>query len=238
MEIRKSDLCGAYITFGEEELLEDYFLDEKDFAQRHHVGRYADEDEMFLQIGPVRALVNAHTAYHLYQLFDGLREEYQAAQAQIENVLGTAGFPRKGEQYRIGMIAPQQWQEILYFARNHDCFTGEPDLAWSIFQNSWSSDRLALSPHVKDERSQGILAELTVELSEQQAEMLDLFWKPGWRIDKASMEGFDNAVKWRADYTWDWVKEKLIPKAHVFYQENNPQAGYFRRLLHRFFRKM
>lgn len=221
LEFRKAELSDAYITIEEKELLADYFLDEEAFIAKHNVGRYEEEDEMFMQISHVRILTNAHTSYHLFQLFEELNREYQIAQAQIEECLGTAGLKRTGSLYLINTISPLQWHEMLYFSRAHDWFSDEADFEWNIFNNNANNNQLILSPHVKDKRITGIFAELIVKKSETKMDMLDLFWKPGYRDDKNSMEGFDNVIKWRADYTSDWVRHRFLPKAHEFYCARN-----------------
>ena len=226
LEVRKADLSGAYITFEEKELIGDYFLDEKTFISRHNVGRYADEDEMFMQVSNVRIQVNAHTAYHLYLLFSKLNREYQTAQAIIEEELGAVGLTKIGHLHLIDTISRLQWHEMLFFARAHDCFSNEPNVEWNIFKNNFSNNRLTLSPHMKDKRIIGIFAELVAKKSETQMDMLDLFWIPGYRPDKNSMEGFDNAIKWRADYTLDWVRQRFLPKAHEFYVTSNRKKSF------------
>ena len=63
LQIRQHNLSGVYITFDQEMLLEDYFVSETEFENKHHVGRYEDEEEICMQIQNMRINLNAHTAY-------------------------------------------------------------------------------------------------------------------------------------------------------------------------------
>jgi hypothetical protein len=219
LEIRKHDLAGAYITFNQEKLLKDYFVNEIEFIRKHNVGRYIEEETMCMQIENIRLNINAHAAYHIYQLFSELHKKYIETMIQIDKDLGTDAMAKIDDAYCLMTISEQQWNEILFFARHHDWFSKDGDLEWNIFNNNGRNTSLILSPNVHGEIRGDILAEISVNCSINQIGMLDVYWKPGFKNGKRSMEGFDNLTKWKADYTLDWIKNKLLPKAHLFYEK-------------------
>lgn len=221
MEIRKHDLAGMYMTFDEETLKEDYFLEESEFIKRHNVGRKIYEDILCMQIENVRFFLDAHAAYHIFQLFSELHQQYINAQCKIKETLGVSNMVKVNDMYLLKSISEFQWIEILYFARHHDCCNDKGNVEWNIFRNNRMNDRFYLSPNVHSNIRAEIFAELIVKDSHTQRGMLDLFWRPGYKYDKHKMEGFDNIVKWKADYTLDWVDNELIPCAHLFYKKNN-----------------
>ena len=57
-------------------------------------------------------------------------------------------------------------------------------------------------------------------------ERLAVLWEPGFKNDMLCMEGFDNVVKWKADYTKEWIENKLLKKAHEFWSEQHKRSGF------------
>ncbi|ENK0556770.1 SMEK domain-containing protein [Clostridium sporogenes] len=221
LEFRQHDIAAAYITFDQERLLQDYFVEEDEFKRKHNVGRYVDEEMLYMQIENVRFNINAHTGYHIFQLFSELKDQYFESKKLIDKKLGTEAIRKIEDKYCLMTINEQQWNEILFFARKHDWFSDDGEYEWNIFNNNWSNDSLILSPNVHSEIRGDILAKISVDYSRENISMLDVFWEPGFKFDKRSMEGFDNVVKWKADYTLDWMKNKLLPEAQEFYKNNN-----------------
>lgn len=236
LEIRQHDLAGAYITFDQEQLIQDYFIDEDEFTIKHNVGRYADEEMLYMQIENVRLNLNAHAGYHIFQLFSELKNQYLQTKKQIDIKLGAENIRKVEDKYCLKTINEQQWNEILYFARNHDWFSDEGEPEWNIFNNNSSNNSLILSPNVHGEIRGDILAKISIDYSQEHIGMLDLFWEPGFKYDKRSMQGFDNVVKWKADYTLDWIENKLLPEAKKFYSHNynnNGSVPIWRRIIGR-----
>ena len=232
LEIRKYNLAGAYITFDEETLLKYYFLDENEFVRKHNVGRYVYEDTMCMQIENIRLNINAHSAYHIYQLFVELYKKYNAAQLKIDDILGVGAMRKVDDSYLMRLISEYQWAEILYYARNHNWFSDKGDLKRNIFNDSCCNDRLILSPNVHGEIRGDILAEINAKYSEENG-MLDLYWKPGFKYDKRSMDGFDNITKWKADFTLEWVNNELLPNSHQYFEEKKKQKTPLNRLFYK-----
>lgn len=229
MENRQHNISGVYPTFNQDKLLEDYFVSEEEFENKHNVGRFEDEEEIFMQIENMRICVNAHTAHHIYKLFEELKDEYIAAQNQIASVLGVEGLKKVGKKYLLMTIDGTAWKEILFFAKNHNCFKEDGEEEWNIFDNC-TRDRVTLSPNVYGKIRGDILAEISVDLSEFENNKLNLYWSPGYKFDTNCMDCFDNVVKWKADYTKEWIENKLLKKAHDFWVEYHKRNSGWRRL--------
>ena len=230
LQFRQHNVSGAYITFDQETLLEDYFVSEMEFENKHHVGRYEDEEEICMQIQDMRINLNAHTAYHIYKLFEELKEEYFLAQRQIDNILGANGLSREGNKYLLMTIDTVEWEEILFFARNHDWFQEGDEIEWNIFNNNCSRNSLILSPNVNGAIQGDILATLSVIPNKLCNNKLNLYWEPGFKADVRSMDGFDNIIKWKADYTAEWIKNKLLGEAHTYYEKCNSKKSFWRKI--------
>lgn len=229
MENRQHNISGVYSTFNQDKLLEDYFVSEEEFEKKHNVGRFEDEEEIFMQIENMRICVNAHTAHHIYKLFEELKDEYIAAQNQIASVLGVEGLKKVGKKYLLMTIDGTAWKEILFFAKNHNYFKEDGEEEWNIFNNC-TGDRVTLSSNVYGKIRGDILAEISVDLSEFENDKLNLYWSPGYKFDTNCMDCFDNVVKWKADYTKEWIENKLLKKAHDFWVEYHKRNSGWRRL--------
>lgn len=230
LEMRQHNLSGVYITFDQKILLEDYFVSEIEFENKHHVGRYEDEEEICMQIQNMRINLNAHTAYHIYKLFEELKEEYFVTKREIDNTLGVEGMSMEGNKYLLMTIDIMAWEEILFFARNHDWFQEGKELEWNIFNNNCSRNSLILSPNVNGDIRGDILTKLSVAPNKLWNNKLDLYWEPGFKANVRCMDCFDNIVKWKADYTKEWIKNKLLERAHTYYEERNGKQPFWRRI--------
>ncbi|WP_373598704.1 SMEK domain-containing protein [Paraclostridium bifermentans] len=235
LQFRKHDISDAYITLNQDMLLKDYFIEEDEFKRKHNVGRYVDEEMLYMQIENIRFNINAHTGYHIFQLFCKLKDQYLESKKLIDKKLGAEFIRKIEDEYCMMTIRKQQWDEILFFAREHDYFNDNGE--WNIFNNNLSNDSLVLSPNVHGEIRGDILAKIRVERSRENINMLDVFWEPGFKFGKPSMEGFDNVVKWKADYTLDWMKNKLLPEAQEFYKNGNENTSKTVSLIKQIFSK-
>lgn len=221
LQIRQHNLSGAYITFDQKMLLEDYFVSKMEFENKHHVGRNEDEEEMCMQIQNIRINLNAHTAYHIYKLFEDLKEEYFTAKNEIDSILGTNGLIRVENKYLLMTIDIIEWEEMLFFAKNHDWFKEDDEIEWNIFNNNCGIDRLILSPNVHGNICGDILATISVMPNKISNNKLDLYWEPGFKANVRCMDCFDNVIKWKADYTAKWIRNRFLEKAHIYYENCN-----------------
>lgn len=57
-----------------------------------------------------------------------------------------------------------------------------------------------------------------------------MYWEPGFKSNERCMDCFDNIVKWKADYTEDWIKNKLLEKAHIYYEKFNGKPLFWQRI--------
>lgn len=229
MQIRQHNLAGAFITLGQDTLVNDYFLSEDKFEIKHHVGRFEDEDELFMRIENVRFKINAHTSYHMYKLFSELKEEYEKAAERINTILGVQGFDKTGEKYILTKISRICWEEILFFVKQYDWYKKDEELECTIFYNN--EKKITLLSNANGKVEGDILAEISVEFSEDSSDLLNVLWTPIFKADKRCMEGFDNINKWKADYTRDWLENKLLAKAHNYYLRKS--KSIWSRLLNR-----
>lgn len=230
LQIRQHNLSGAYITFDQDTLFADYFVSEAEFEAKHNVGRYEDEEEMCMQIENIRINLNAHSAYHIYKLFEELKEEYFVAQRRIDSILGVDGLRKEGNKYLLMTIEAMEWKEILFFARNHDWFQKGDEIEWNIFNNNNSRSSLILSPNVNGTVQGDILAKISVSPNEFENYKLNLYWEPGFRANERYMDCFDNIVKWKADYTAEWIRNKLLEKAHTYYEKCYSKRSRWQRI--------
>lgn len=236
LQIRQYNISGAFITFCQDVLLSDYFVSESEFENKHNVGRYEDEEDLCMQIENMRIMVNAHTAYHIYKLFKELNEEYLISQRYIDNILGVEGLSKVGEKYLLMAVSVSEWKEILFFARNHDWCKQEGEMEWNIFNNNSREDSLMLSPNIYGTMQGDILAKISVAPVMYEDNTLNLYWEPGFKANESCMKYFDNIVKWKADYTKEWVQNKLLGKAHDYYERHNksvPVRSRIWRMLHK-----
>lgn len=165
LEIRKSDVRGAYLTFDQETLVNDYFIEESDYIARHHVGRWRGEDQIWIQMGRVRMTVDAHTAYHIYRLFMELKEAYRQAEEKIRRTPGALNMKKGKAGYCLGTLSADQWRRIWDYACAHDWCMTKGNQHENIFQVC-SAAGIAIRPNLSARGRGDILAELLAETSE------------------------------------------------------------------------
>ena len=61
-------------------------------------------------------------------------------------------------------------------------------------------------------------------------DVVNVLWSPGSYGNSDCMEWFDNDKKWKADYTKEWIENKLLKKAHEYYKNNKRRRCIFYRL--------
>lgn len=71
-----------------------------------------------------------------------------------------------------------------------------------------------------------ILAELYVK--DTTSRHVNIIWKAGYTPLISKMDGFDNLIKWKVDYTHDWILEEFIP--YIFYLNTSNKLNIFKRL--------
>ncbi len=230
MRLRQHNISGISIAFNQDELIRDYFVSEQDFKTKHNIGRYEDEDEICLQMQNCRFNVNVHTAFHAYKLFQELKKEFLIEKNIIDNALGIKDFRRDKNGYILMYVEKCQWEEMLFFARNHDYCQCDDELEWSIFNNNCKEDSLTLSPNIYGSIHGDILSRISVVELEENCTKMKLYWNPGYKANVNCMEGFDNIIKWKADYTKEWIENVFLEKAHKYYEKCNGKKSFLMRI--------
>ena len=211
LEFRQMDLEGLTIAIEQEELLEDYFVNREEFEEKHFKARKVDDDEQWVKLGNIRMVINAHTAFHLMYLFEELREVYQNNLAVIEEELGVIGMEKYDGGYQIAEISKTTWCKIMEFARKHDWGDQQGNEEWNIFNCNCSEKGFYLSPFMYGGESRGdVFAE--IKIKEKADEKVAVYWFPGFKGYDDCMNGFDNKIKWKADFTKEWFDKKLLPE--------------------------
>lgn len=211
LEFRQSDLEGITIAIEQEELLRDYFVAHDEFEKKHFIGRKIEDDELWVEFGNIRMTINAHTAFHVECLFEDLWKTYRENIATIEDKLGVTGMEKCEGGYYITEILKTTWYDIMEFAREHDWGDEQGNEEWNIFNCNCSRSSFYLSPFMYGNAVEGdVLAE--IKIKEISYEKVAVYWLPGFKGCYDSMEGFDNQIKWKADFTRDWFLNKLLPE--------------------------
>lgn len=60
------------------------------------------------------------------------------------------------------------------------------------------------------------LANIKVRQQEYHVDKYGVLWEPGSKEGIVGLEGFDNGLIWKADYTKKWFEEELLPMAHIY----------------------
>ena len=230
LQLRSYELSAMTIFLEQDVLLNRYFVSESEFKLLHNLVRYEDEDEMYMDFENVRIKINANTAYHMYELFQELKREFFCRQDEIKKIIGVVGLEKCDNKYILMTIDIDQWGEILYFASNHEWRGYDNAMEWNIFRIVDETDQLFLLSNMYYENAGDIMAKLSICKNKNSHKKLDLCWEPGSKINEDCMKGFDNKIKWKADYTKEWIENKLLKKAHEYYKNNKRRRCIFYRL--------
>ncbi|MBQ8167538.1 MAG: hypothetical protein IJZ96_10990 [Lachnospiraceae bacterium] len=114
-------------------------------------------------------------------------------------------------------------EKIIYFAENHDYFEDVGDEKWNIFNGGLKGTEICLSPYKKSKIQSDILTILHVNYNNKAEASIDIFWEPGAILSKGhkDMNDFNNVLKWKADYTKNWIQTELLPEAYRFWNDKN-----------------
>ena len=208
---RKKEVEDAWITF-EQKDAEDILFSKEDGAlfNRKFV-IYEDEGNVWLQLLNVRFSVGYSTAEHLCFLLDDLNMEFNKCMEEQKELLGIRKF-RKNEEADVVLldIPIYVWEAMFQFAQERDY--GLPYDEWNMFHaNSFCTDRIILYKHVNVKKRGDVLAQLFCK--RHYGNYVSILWRPGYTgLDKPGEE-FDNIIKWKADYTYNWLIKEFIPRA-------------------------
>lgn len=177
-----------------------------------------------------RFTVNIETAQQLCNIIDDLFESYLESKQKIYDIIGANCFNEKNiGEFLILQIPKNIWIAMVDFAQIHDHYTG--DTLWDIFKplNLLEKNRIIIYKNHLDERKADVFVELHVK--DMSNSCVDVVWKSGYSPSVAKMDGFDNEIKWRVDYTHDWILEEFIP--YIFYLDYMDNRSLFERIFKR-----
>ncbi len=157
--------------------------------------------------------------------FHRLRDEYMLlVNNDIKSVVELVDFISEQEE-KIHQIEDRQ-KEIYRenSSRKRKIKTDEQYREYQI----WHS--LILSPNVNGNIRGDILATISVIPNKTWNNKLDLYWEPGFKANERCMDRFDNVVKWKADYTAEWIKNRLLEKSHTYYEKCNDKKSFWQKI--------
>jgi len=212
VEIRKHDIRGAQITINQDDLINNYFVDEEDFQKKHLIGGNTEDGQIWFDMGHIRLEINAHSAYHLFLIFASISEKYKEKMEKICNNLGCSKLRVIKGEFVVGHITPRQREDILLFAKEHNWGLEIGEIKWNIFNNCCIQNKIVLSPNLSTKDKGQILATFEfkpVIINNEISEYIVL-WKPG-EYTEATGGKFDNVTRWTGDYAMEWF-ELLLKK--------------------------
>lgn len=188
-------------------MLKDFFGSEDEFVEKHCTPQLNDKDEVFIELGNVQMIINSNTCYHLYKQFEELQEKYIKAIKKMEDIYGANGLEKVDEGYKIATLSRSQYKAFCTFIEKHNADYSQKIDENSIFSNM-SSDYLYLKPNIIEQNSADIYAKLRI-INQKNGGQIDIIWEPGNNYNCQELEGFDNIIKWTANYTKERI-EKII----------------------------
>lgn len=210
-------LSDCMISFNEESIKEKLFKDcEKGLTDERSFIWYIDanNDKAGITFPNNTFVINIKTAQQLCEILKDLYESYLNSKQEIYNIVGANRFLEISiGEFLILRMPKQVWVTMVDFAQEHDYLNG--DTEWDIFNplSLVEKNHIMIYKNHLDNIKADVLAELHVR--DMSKSYVDIIWKPGYTPSVNKMEGFDNKVKWKVDFTHDWVLEEFIP--YIFY---------------------
>lgn len=174
MEFRQNNLSGIKISFNQDDLINNYLVLQKDFEEKHIIGRKMDEEDCWIDIGSLRMKINAHTAYHIYLLFNELKEEYTKRYEAILEKIGAKGLKKINNSFLIGKLSGEKWNNIVEFAQKHEWIGEDGESEWNIFNYNDFSNTIDL---LSNNHRGGAVAVLSAQFMEN--DVVNVLWSPG-----------------------------------------------------------
>ena len=124
-----------------------------------------------------------------------------------KEIYGANGLEKVDEGYKIATLSRSQYKAFCTFIEKHNADYSQKIDENSIFSNM-SSDYLYLKPNIIEQNSADIYAKLRI-INQKNGGQIDIIWEPGNNYNCQELEGFDNIIKWTANYTKERI-EKII----------------------------
>ena len=137
--------------------------------------------------------------------------EYDVIQDNIRNYLGINYFDAdKIKEVRILIVSKRIWDKIVKFSSFHTC--DRENTKWNIFGLNPARGMIHIGVNdseLSEKNKARILARY--EAKYEITDWVKIYWKPGYeKLSEIKIDNFDNKIKWKADYSHDWLMEELI----------------------------
>lgn len=217
--LQMSNGKGIY-TMDEKDVLEYLFSrigEWEDLNKRKWCKQYTD-GRWIIILPNYRLEVSFEEIRDLALILDDLYSEYQKSLRKIERILGVEKYKyEKFDEIKILEVDKEYWSKVYNFMREHTC---DRELSeWNIFNVNLRPNRIQIirndnERHYRKGVSEGIHVQLIVKEKTSHSNIVEIYWKPGFVISAYDeMKYFDNSILWKADYTYEWLVNELIPKA-------------------------
>lgn len=229
---QQQGLSDCMITLDEDSIRDLLFYGDNDFKEieKRNFIWYIDGDKIGIKLPNNRFVTDFETVKQLCDIITKFHKNYLIIRKEILSVVGAIDFSEiQPGEFQILRVPKYIWEEMVDFAQKHDHYWGETK--WDIFHplNLYKKDRIIIYKNHLSRIEADILAELHVK--DLSSKYVDIIWKSGFTPSQSKMEGFDNLIKWRVDYTHHWIVEEFIP--YLFYLDYLRNRG----LLETLFRK-
>lgn len=211
--------AAAMYTLDDEQIKEWLFsCCGKDYTDRHWF-LFDDkdrEDSMYtIRFPNIRLVVDEATVKDLCMITDDLYQEYITQIETISEIIGANHFDKDDlDRIPIAEMDESVWKDIKEFAKHHDIM--EEISEWNIFNAPVGGyDSIYVSSNTHDREKQCGIA-VRLESEPVFGGRRRVFWHPGSK-SVLKMNNFDNILKWKVDYSHNWLLYKLIP--HIYYEK-------------------
>ncbi len=220
---RKKEIEDVWITFNQSKAMNSLFKNNyhKNLKDRNFF-LFEDNNKVWLKIFDMRFSVEKMTAEHLCILLDNLEEEFDKLTKKINTLLGTENFEKTEDgKYVLAQMPKYVWNSMFRFAQERDYGASKDN--WNMFYTSFLDDRIKIYKNMYSTEKGDVLAQLFCK--EKDRNNVYILWEPGFTENDDPQAEFDNKIKWKADYTCNWLINELIPRA-LFEQEGKWHQKY------------
>lgn len=225
---QQQGLSDCMFTFEEKQIKKILFNNIEDgFSKTRNFILYINDNKVGIQFPFTRFTTDNITAQQLCELINCLYEKYLENKLKMQRIIGASNFEEINQgEFKIIRTPLFIWNAMVDFAQKHDHFWG--DTRWDIFHplNLTNKNHIIIYKNHLDEVDADILAELFVY--DINNNYVDIVWKAGYTPLTDKMDGFDNRIKWKVDYTHNWILEEFIP--YIFYLGSIKSGNYLTRL--------
>ncbi|WMJ81462.1 SMEK domain-containing protein [Clostridium sp. MB40-C1] len=225
---KQPGLSDCMFSFDESLTKTILFIDsDKGLIDKRQFIWYIDGDKVGVKFPNNRFITDKETAQQLCILISKLHKYYSARKQSLCNVVGATNFKEEnGGEFKIIRMPISIWSAMVDFAQKHDHFSG--DTKWHIFRplNLLKKNHIIIYKNHLNITKGDILAELHVK--DISSYYVDIIWKQGYTPLLNKMDGFDNIIKWKADFTHNWILNEFVP--YIFYLNITKSRSVFERL--------